>query len=402
MNMWGAGWHSYLKKVLWAILPLLITLPFLAMGAWWETDEWPENFPSEVEELDRKAWLDSAHTLFPTRYQIFHQNIAALRQKFLQDNAEWWSPHDRQGFAQSYADIVKEGTLLLQAAQQKRAVQEEEVRAFIAHESLQLVRLRNLISLFDFQNDVTALSKAYGLLEEAGRRQAYGQLDEARVTVGEVVMQLQGVESHMMSQMMRYADESQLAQWEQWVQETIQKSKTQQDRVVVVVKASRKLLVYDKGKEVAQYPVELGFNGLEDKKHEGDGATPEGRFHIIKKKSEGETRFYKALLLNYPTVEQTLRFKEAQAKGRIPSNQSIGGLIEIHGKANDAQELTRGCVALENEAMDRLFEKAKVGMAVTIVGAIQPDNQIVKMIQDIQAHISDRTRLIPVGKGKVG
>ena len=52
--------------------------------------------------------------------------------------------------------------------------------------------------------------------------------------------------------------------------------------------------------------------------------------------------------------------------------------------------------------MDRLFEKAKVGMPVTIVGALQPDNQIVKMIEDIQAHISERMRLTPVGKGSTG
>ena len=402
MNMWGTGWRPYTKRVLWVILSLLIALPFLAMGAWWETDEWPENFPSAVEELDRKVWLASAHTLFPTRYQTFHQSIVSLRQKFSRENEEWWSPHDRRGFAQSYSDIIKEGMLLLQAAQQKRAVQEEEVRAFIAHEEVQLARLRNLISLFDLQNDVPALSRAHGLLEEAGRRQDYGQLDEARATVEDAILQLKGVESHMMSQMMRYADESQLAQWEQWVQDTIQKSRSQQASAVVVVKASRQLWVYDKGKVSIQYPVELGFNGLEDKMYEGDGATPEGRFHIVKKKSKGKTRFYKALLLNYPTVEQTRRFKDAQDQGRIPGNQSIGGLIEIHGKADDAQELTRGCVALENEDMDRLFEKAKVGMPVTIVGALQPDNQIVKMIEDIQAHISERMRLTPVGKGSTG
>jgi murein L,D-transpeptidase YafK len=402
MNMRGAGWRPYTKRVLWVVLPLLISLPFLAMGAWWETEDWPESFPPVVEELDRKAWLSSAHTLFPTRYDTFHQRVAVLRQQYLQEKEKWWAPQNILDFKQSYADLVKEGTLLLQAAQQKRAVQEEEVRAFIAHERVQLARLRTLITLFNLQNDVPALSKAHGLLEEAGRRQDYGQLDEARTAVREVVTQLEGVETHTVSQMKRYSDQEQLAQWESWVQETIQKSKTHRSMAVVVVKDSRQLLVYEQGKVFAQFPVELGFNGLEDKMYEGDGATPEGQFQIIKKKSKGATRFYKALLLNYPTVEQTRRFRQAQADGRIPSNQTIGGLIEIHGKADDAQELTRGCVGVENESMDRLFEKATVGMPVTIVGAIQPDNQIVQMIQDIQAHITERMRFLPQDKGLSG
>lgn len=398
MKIRGAGWCPYTRTVAWVILATLVFLPFLASGAWWGMDEWPEKFPSVVEELDRKAWRASAHTLFPSRYETFHHNINILRQLFLKEKDDWWPINDTRAFEQSYSQLVQEGWLLLQAAQQKRTVQEQEVKALIAHEGTQLARLRSLVSLFDLQNDVHALSRAHGLLEVAARRLDFGQLVEARAVALEAIQQLQGVETHTMSQMTRYADEAQLAQWQRWVQDTIKWTTTHHAMAVLVVKASRQLQVYRNGKVFASYPVELGFNGLEDKFYEGDGATPEGQFHIIKKKSKGETRFYKALLLDYPTAEQTRRFQEGKAEGRIPTHQSIGGLIEIHGKADDTQELTRGCVGLDNGAMDRLFEVAKSGMPVTIVGAVQSENQIVRIIQEIQVHLADRKRVRPLGK----
>ena len=45
-----------------------------------------------------------------------------------------------------------------------------------------------------------------------------------------------------------------------------------------------------------------------------------------------------------------------------------GNLIEIHGEGGRAKDWTRGCVAVSNEHMDRLFQRVRVGTPVTIVG----------------------------------
>jgi hypothetical protein len=47
---------------------MLVLLPALAF-AWWGRIAYPETFPTLIEELDRKAWINGAQTLFPDRYQ---------------------------------------------------------------------------------------------------------------------------------------------------------------------------------------------------------------------------------------------------------------------------------------------------------------------------------------------
>ncbi len=98
------------------------------------------------------------------------------------------------------------------------------------------------------------------------------------------------------------------------------------------------MIVYKKGVAVAEFDVGLGFNGLSDKLHSGDDATPEGRYRITKKNTA--SRFYKALLINYPNEEDRRRFAAAKQKREIPYWVGIGGLVEIHGGGEDS--LTTG------------------------------------------------------------
>ncbi|MCA9453078.1 MAG: L,D-transpeptidase family protein, partial [Nitrospira sp.] len=99
-----------------------------------------------------------------------------------------------------------------------------------------------------------------------------------------------------------------------WVTQTIQRSV---GTAVIVLKAPRRLLVYQHGRVVAEYPARVGFSGLADKLYEGDGATPEGQFRVVHKKEGAGTIYYKALLLDYPTRAHQQRFNEAQANGLV-------------------------------------------------------------------------------------
>ena len=105
------------------------------------------------------------------------------------------------------------------------------------------------------------------------------------------------------------------------------------------------------------------------KLHQGDGATPEGRYKITDKKSRGRSRYYKALLLDYPNREDLRELEALKASGEIPRGTRAGSLIEIHGEGGKGKDWTDGCVAITNDEIDWIFTRVAVGTPVTIVGS---------------------------------
>jgi murein L,D-transpeptidase YafK len=128
---------------------------------------------------------------------------------------------------------------------------------------------------------------------------------------------------------------------------------------------------------VGSYAIGLGKYGLSDKLYQGDEATPEGKYRIIRKYPE--TPFYKALLINYPNADDLKVFAEARKKGMIPGKNDAGGAIEIHGGGKN--KLTQGCIGLENSDMDDIYKIAEVGTAVTIVGTLSVEGTILAEIE---------------------
>lgn len=157
--------------------------------------------------------------------------------------------------------------------------------------------------------------------------------------------------------------------WQGWVDDTIEESRRSGGAAVIVDKIGRRCLLVAAGKTVEQYTVELGHNGLSDKLYEGDRATPEGRYRITSKRGRGQTRFHRALMLDYPTEEDRREHAEARRRGLVPRGRGPGGLIEIHGHGGRGIDWTDGCVALRNADMDRLFAAVAVGTPVTIAGS---------------------------------
>jgi L,D-peptidoglycan transpeptidase YkuD (ErfK/YbiS/YcfS/YnhG family) len=168
----------------------------------------------------------------------------------------------------------------------------------------------------------------------------------------------------------RFADRKLLRQWRAWANQTILESKQRGAPAIIVDKLRRELHLYDRGKRVATYAAELGGNGLRPKRHAGDRATPEGRYKVLEMRANGTTKYYKALLLDYPNHDDVRRFREAQRRGAIPPRVGIGSLIEVHGLGGDGRDWTDGCVALRNNDMDKLFKRTRVGTPVVIVGTL--------------------------------
>lgn len=173
----------------------------------------------------------------------------------------------------------------------------------------------------------------------------------------------------------RSLDPERHAHYRRWVDETIDWSRKHNDSAILVDKLRRRLTLLRNGRRVKTYRAELGLNGTFDKVVAGDRATPEGKYRVTEKRGPGQTRWYKALMLNYPNEEDKARFRKAMRRGQIPRGATIGSLIEIHGEGGRGGDWTDGCIALTNGEMDDLFRYVSVGTPVTIVG-YESDGQI--------------------------
>ena len=164
---------------------------------------------------------------------------------------------------------------------------------------------------------------------------------------------------------------SSFSKWQSWFAATIRLSAQNNAYAFIVDKIQHKGYLYYKGKLSKEYDVEFGRNWIGNKFFAGDKATPEGMYRIIKKKGNGDSKYYKAMLINYPNDEDYAMFNSKKKQGIISRNSRIGGLIEIHGEGGKGADWTSGCIALSNSEIDELFSRAAVGTPVTIVGSMK-------------------------------
>jgi L,D-peptidoglycan transpeptidase YkuD (ErfK/YbiS/YcfS/YnhG family) len=154
--------------------------------------------------------------------------------------------------------------------------------------------------------------------------------------------------------------------WRNWVEETLNQSRASGGSAVIVDKAAHRTYLVRAGKLIKTYDCELGYNSAHQKLLSGDGATPEGKYQVVQVKIRS-SKYYKALLLDYPNDNDRRRFAENKKMGIISSRARIGGLIEIHGDGGQGKDWTEGCVALTNKDMDHILDYVSNGTPVTIV-----------------------------------
>jgi hypothetical protein len=156
--------------------------------------------------------------------------------------------------------------------------------------------------------------------------------------------------------------------WQQWIKETLAYSRSTGNTVVIIDKLEHLCRVFQADTLRLELVIEMGPNWLGTKKHKGDKRTPEGKYYITKMRQGSQTKFYKALQLNYPNEDDWLRYYLARHNGEFPADTKIGGLIEVHGTGGRGINWTDGCIALQNQDMDKIFALVQVGTPVTIVG----------------------------------
>lgn len=147
---------------------------------------------------------------------------------------------------------------------------------------------------------------------------------------------------------------------------------------LVIQKKQRRLEIYDGARLIKTYRIALGFAPIGDKRVEGDGRTPEGKFYVFTKNVA--SKYHRSLGLSYPNVEAAqrgLRDKiisrdehdaiiEAVKNQRMPPQKTaLGGEIYIHGGGAQL-DWTGGCAALEDADVSEIYEMIAVGAKVEI------------------------------------
>jgi L,D-peptidoglycan transpeptidase YkuD (ErfK/YbiS/YcfS/YnhG family) len=274
--------------------------------------------------------------------------------------------------------LVK-GNRVHREVKQKKDQRSNDIEQKIASFNDRITSIRNSTSMINEGRLVRkSLSKAEILLKEADLLNKKGDFDAAELKLNRVntySMESLGIANSILN---RYMDRQQLAKWRSMAESTIKESKQKGITVFIVSKIDQTLMVYKNGTLTKTYDIGLGRNGLQDKLYSGDGGTPEGRYYIIKKNPS--SKYYKALLFNYPNDEDKIRFSQAKKKGQVPAGRGIGSLLEIHGGGSDG--MTKGCISLENDDMDKLYAIANIGTPVTIVGAINGTHKILSSLKE--------------------
>ncbi len=138
---------------------------------------------------------------------------------------------------------------------------------------------------------------------------------------------------------------------------------------VIVKKSTRMLYLSSNGEIFNKYHITLGKVPTGDKEVEGDMKTPEGAYSLDYRQFSND--YYKSLHISYPNSSD-----KAHAKAL---GQSAGGMIMIHGTPpswslspygdwmNVLVDWTDGCIAMENDDMDEVWEQTTNGTVVVIV-----------------------------------
>ena len=148
---------------------------------------------------------------------------------------------------------------------------------------------------------------------------------------------------------------------------------------IIVKKGERTLELWQGETLIISVPIGLGFTPVGHKQVEGDGKTPEGEYYVCVRNSN--SNFYLSLGVSYPNKvdaeaaladgrinkETYQKIVDAINNGKQPDWYTpLGGCIMIHGHGSGS-DWTAGCIAVENEIMDILFEYCPLRTKITIL-----------------------------------
>lgn len=327
----------------------------------------------QAHDQELILWRAGAHTFLQAEYDKYTALHRQAHARFLKERSLPALFINYDDVIADYGRVIAYGNSIGTQLESLKLKKANSIKQQVTQFSDRLARLRQASTLINEGRLARkSLTQAELMITEVTTLLRNGDFHAAESRLQAIPPMLEKAEKALTPIIGRYSDEEQVRKWRNWVDDTINESARNRSKAIIVNKIRKTLQVYSAGKVIKTYPVELGLNGTRDKLYSGDKATPEGRYKITKKIPN--SKFYKALLINYPNQDDIKAFNIAKKQGLIPKNRGIGSLIEIHGGGDDS--LTEGCVSMENSQMDELYNMVGVDTPVTIVGAVNVDNPL--------------------------
>lgn len=334
--------------------------------------------------MEQDLWRAGGSLFIPRDYEAFRAGLKSAGGRIEAEEARFGWFRDYSRIEADLQKLVAEGEALLRRIDDDKAARAKTFALSAETLAARIESLHRITQYFNENDDIRKnASQAEIKLVEARMLVSKEKYEPAAAAAAAGEVFLERAEEAAVRLLERYLDSGQLAKWKRWAEEAVKESQDGDGVVILVNKVERRLTVYDKGKVRARYDIGLGKYGLSDKRRAGDEATPEGRYKVVKKIPA--SKFYKALLIDYPNEDDKRFFAEAKRRGQIPSHAGIGGAIEIHGGGKDS--LTKGCVGLEDKDMDDIYAWSVVGTPVTIVGATDIENTILTEIRKFKKNV---------------
>ena len=337
--------------------------------------------PPEVrlaEDQEQSLWRAGASVYTPVEYTRYKIAIKKGREDIVREEAKFVWFRNYKPVETGFRDILRQGEEILKKVEGQKREKANSIAEQLLFFKNKIRTLRDLtLKINEGRLARKDLIKAELLLSDVSILNEKGEFNTAELKLRDISMFVTSAEESVGPIIDRYVDKNQIEKWQRWVEETVIESKDKGTTVIVVNKSDRTLTIYKNGNPFRTYNIGLGRNGSSDKLYAGDNATPEGKYHIIRKLPK--SRYHKALLINYPSAEDRKHFLQAKKKGLVPQKAGIGGLIEIHGGGKDS--MTYGCISMEDEQIEEVFNIVKIGTPVTIIGAVEYENRISSAIK---------------------
>ena len=331
----------------------------------------PEVNLAKAQELN--LWRAGAHLYLQAPFAQYQEALKQAKTNLARINSQFSWFRNYEPVQVEFAQLLKRGEELhkdLDIEKQRRVWDFLERMKGLREKLHQLNAFTRMINESGASRGF--LIRAEVILNEAQVLSNTNQYLAAEEKLNEMEGHLTEAEKMINPILNRYRDENQIKKWRKWAKEAIEESKEKGIYSILVIKESKKLLLYKKGETLKTYRIALGRNGWSDKHRAKDNATPEGKYRIAGKNLR--SRYYRALLINYPNEEDRREFDRAKKRGLLPEAANIGGSIEIHGGGNEG--ITYGCIALDNRQMEELYNLVEVGTPITIVGALDNPNSL--------------------------
>ncbi|MDH4155826.1 MAG: L,D-transpeptidase [candidate division Zixibacteria bacterium] len=297
-------------------------------------------------------------------YRSAQKNLTEGRRVMTEVSTSWW-PFGSYRLADSLlSESIHQSRAAVSEAGSKQTRREEKMLSDISRLDDSLKVWRDLLDQALPRTDEELLyrSAAFSLhmsanMLEKRQLQAAGEYADTVAAIFRTLQQRHQEHHSSRSQWVRRSQD--------WAAQAVDESRTSGKTTLIVDKSSRYLYILSAGRVADSMACDLGYNSGCQKKLKGDGATPEGAYHVTR--VNRGSKYYLALVLDYPNADDRRRFQANLASGAVPRDAQIGGLIEIHGHGGTGRDWTDGCVAVTDKDMDKLARLATVGTPVTIV-----------------------------------